>query len=289
MRLWAGTADALSRFWLHFRRALISAYRDGALGISKAAAYSALLSFFPVLGAITALLAQARAEDVSRVLANLLLGVVPPGTQELVQYSFSVRGQRPVSLLVTATLLSIWAASGLMTSLMEGFHRAYKLPGGRPFIKERLVAILLVFSAAVPAVVASALLLFGARTETAILRWTGVLWPWEELQGAVARVSAALRFLLALGTVVLVTGLLYHFGPARPRRWRGVWPGAMLATALWLLVTLVFGWYVRNIANYNVFYGSIGAVVALIVWMYLLAVIALIGCEFNAELDRSRA
>jgi membrane protein len=61
-----------------------------------------------------------------------------------------------------------------------------------------------------------------------------------------------------------------------------------LATALWWLTTTLFGFYVRNIANYNVLYGSVGAVVALLVWMYLLSIIALFGCEFNAQLDRSR-
>jgi membrane protein len=67
---------------------------------------------------------------------------------------------------------------------------------------------------------------------------------------------------------------------------RVVWPGAFLATALWLLATSAFAWYVRNIANYNVLYGSIAAVIALLVWMYLLALIALLGCEYNAVRER---
>jgi membrane protein len=65
-----------------------------------------------------------------------------------------------------------------------------------------------------------------------------------------------------------------------------VWPGAVLATALWFATTLLFAWYVRNIANYNVMYGSIAAVIALLVWMYLLALIAFIGCEFNVEWEK---
>jgi membrane protein len=80
--------------------------------------------------------------------------------------------------------------------------------------------------------------------------------------------------------------LLYHYGPNRPRRFRSVWPGAFLATILWLAATTGFAWYVGNIANYNVLYGSIGAVIALMVWLYVLALIALLGCEFNAERDR---
>ena len=66
------------------------------------------------------------------------------------------------------------------------------------------------------------------------------------------------------------------------------WPGAILATVLWLPATTGFAWYVRNITNYNVLYGSVGTGIALLVWMYLLAAIALFGCEFNAELERMR-
>ena len=83
-----------------------------------------------------------------------------------------------------------------------------------------------------------------------------------------------------------VAAALLFFGPYRPQRWRYVWPGAVLAAALWLLTTMGFGWYVRHMAHYNVMYGSVGAGIALLVWMYLLAASALIGCEFNAAYER---
>jgi membrane protein len=67
---------------------------------------------------------------------------------------------------------------------------------------------------------------------------------------------------------------------------RDVWPGAFLTTVLWLPATAGFGWYVGHIANYNVLYGSVAAGIVLLVWMYLLSVIALLGCEFNAEYER---
>jgi membrane protein len=105
-------------------------------------------------------------------------------------------------------------------------------------------------------------------------------WVWQ-------LVSRLTRYVLAFGTTVGVTTTLYYFGPYRRQRWRFVWPGAVLATVLWLLATAGFGWYVRNIARYNAMYGSVGAGIALLVWMYLIAAIALIGCEFNAEYERS--
>ena len=269
-------------------RTLIAAHEDGCFGIAKAAAFSALLSFFPVLTSVTAILVQANAESVSRVLSQFLFDVVPPGTEELVEYQFKIRGAQPVSLLVIATLLSIWAASGLMDSLMEGFQAAYRIPSGRHFLKQRGVAILLVLVAALPAIGASALVLFGDRTERAVMGGLGLLDPSGQLIGLLAWVGRLVRFSVALCSVAFVTAALYYIGPSRPQKWRSVWPGAIMATVLWLLATLAFAWYVRNLANYNLLYGSIGGVIALLVWMYLLAVIALVGCEYNAEQERMK-
>ena len=276
----------LMRFWGLLRRTAVAAYQDNCFGIAKGAAYSSLLAFFPVLASLAAILVRVRAEAVSRVLSRFLFQVIPPGTEELVQYQFTVKGQRPVWLIVVAALVSVWAASGAMMSLMEGFQAAYRLPSGRPFVKQRSMAVLLVFIAALPAVGASALILFGVWTERAVLGWLGLAPEGDEIRTGVILISRLLRYAVAFGTTVLVTGLMYYYGPNRRLTFRRVWPGAFLATALWLLTTSVFAWYVRNIANYNVVYGSIGTVIALLVWMYLMAVIALFGCEYNAESER---
>ena len=117
----------------------------------------------------------------------------------------------------------------------------------------------------------------------------GIKAPDGHLTGWAAVLSVSSRYIIAFACVVLVTGLLYYFGPYRSMKLRNVWPGAFLATALWALATTGFGWYVRNLANYNVMYGSIAAVIVMLVWMYLLAIICLFGCEFNAEMERLRA
>jgi len=272
------------RFRRHFGEACAAAYRDNCLGIAKGAAYSSLLAFFPVLTAIAAILVQANAEAVSRTLMRLLFEAVPPGAEGLLLQNFIVGGPRPVSLLVTATLLAAWAGSGVTMSLMEGFRAAYRIPEGRPMVAQRAMALFLVFMCALPAVAASAAVLFGQKTERSVLGWLGLIPAGQQLRGGVELAGQLSRFGIALATVVLVTAALYYFGPNRPRkRWSEVWPGAVVATVLWLLATSVFGWYVRNIANYNVLYGSIGAVVTFLVWTYVLAVIALVGCEFNAR------
>jgi membrane protein len=275
----------VQRFWGLFHQASIATYEDNCFGIAKGAAYSSLLAFFPVLASLAAILASVNAGAVARVFSRLLFQIIPPGTEELVRSQFTARIERSGWLILSATLLSTWAASGTMMTLMEGFQAAYRLPSGRPFLKQRGVAILLVFIGALPAVGSSVLIVFGARIEQWMLATLGLA-PEEDLRVSVVLASGMLGYVVALAATVLVTGLMYYVGPNQPMKFRSVWPGAILATVLWLLATTVFALYVRHIANYSVLYGSIGAVIALLVWMYLLAVISLFGCEYNAVRER---
>jgi membrane protein len=275
----------VQRFWGLFRQACIATYEDNVFGVAKGAAYSSLLAFFPVLASLGAILASVNAGAVARVFTRLLFQVIPPGTEELVRSRFTVRSQQSGWLILLATLLSVFAASGIMMTLMEGFQAAYRLPSGRPFVKQRGVAIVLVFIGALPAVGSSVLIVFGARIEQWMLASLGLA-PEQDLRTSVILAFGLLRYVVALGATVLVNGLMYYTGPNRPMKFSSVWPGAILATVLWGLATSVFGLYVRHIANYNVVYGSIGAVIALLVWMYVLAVISLLGCEYNAVRER---
>ncbi len=268
------------------RGCVTRAWEHNAFGVAKGATYSALLAFFPLLTATAAVLVQIRAEPVTRVLSRALSRVLPPGTEQLALDYFRVHGQRPNELLIVASVVSVWAASRVMTSLMEGFNAAYGVAVERPFLRQQAMAILLVFAAIVPALLASVVILLGARTEQMVIGWLGLVPAGQMFEDWVAWAGTASRYGIAFGTTVLVTALLYKLGPNRPQRWRWVWPGALLATLLWLAATMVFSWYVRNIADYNILYGSIGAVIALMIWMYVLAVVALLGCEFNAEYER---
>ena len=272
--------------WL-LRRSLLSAIDNGCFETAKGAAYSALLSFFPVLTSAATILVQTRAQFVSRTFEDFLSQIVPPGTEDLVVQQFRITGERPLGLLIIAGLVSLWAASGVIKSLIEGFHAAYHVPRNRGFVSHSGLAMALVLLSAVPLVAASVLIVFGGQVERAVLTWlkvdpflTPFSWFWELL-------SRLARYALAFLTPVAVTTTLYYFGPNRKQRWKYMWPGAALATVLWMLATLGFAWYVRNIARYNVMYGSVGAGIALLVWMYLISAIALFGCEFNAQYERS--
>jgi membrane protein len=272
--------------WL-LRRSLFAAFDDGCLAIAKGAAYSALLSFFPVLTSAATILVQTRAEFVSKTLEDALSQIVPPGTEDLVVQQFRVTGARPVSLLIVAGIISVWAASGVIKSLMDGFQAAYRVPRSRSFLATQGVAIALVLLSAFPLICATVLVIFGTQVESTVLHWMKVDPLLTQLSEATRLVSRGARYLVAFVTTVAVTSMLYFFGPYRRQRWRYVWPGAVLATIFWLLATAGFAWYVRNIGHYNVMYGSVGAGIALLVWMYVMAVIALIGCEFNAEYERA--
>jgi len=260
---------------------------DGCFGIAKGAAYSALLSFFPVLTSAATILVQTRADVVARGLQLFLRQVLPPGTEDLVVQRFRSAGERPLGLLIAAGLISLWAASSVIKSMIEGFQAAYRVPRNRSFFHQSGVAIALVLLAIVPLLAASLMIVFGSEVERVVLAWMRVdplLNPFAKAWQWLSRLA---RYGLAFVTTVGVTSTLYYFGPYRRQQWHFVWRGAVLATVLWLLATSGFAWYVRNIARYNAMYGSVGAGIALLVWMYLVSAIALIGCEFNAEYERS--
>jgi membrane protein len=280
--IYIADVGALTRFWSRLRAAAITTIEDGCLGTAKGAAYSSLLAFFPVLTTLAALLVQANAEAVARTIARLLSDVIPPGTEDVVRALFIVKGRRPTGLLVGAVVLAIWASSGVMMSLLEGFRAIYRIPSGRSFLKERAVALWLVLIAAIPILGASALIVFGNRARRSFIAWLGLTRDADDLRGWLQLAGQALSFAIALAAIVLVMALVYYFGPNRKQTFRGVFHGAVLATVLWLLATLAVGWYLRDITNYNVLYGGVGAGLALLVWSYVLSVITLFGCAYNA-------
>jgi membrane protein len=271
------------------RRTLLSALDDGCFGIAKGAAYSALLSFFPILTSAATILVQTRADFVARTLAQFLQQIVPPGSEDIVINQFRVKGQRPIFLLIFAGITSLWAASSVVKSLMEGFHAAYRTPRTRSFLHETALAIALVLLSLAPILGASVLILFGSEIEQAVLKALSVDPILNPLAGLWEALSRLARYLVAFAAVAGLTASLYYYGPYRKQHWSRVWPGAILATILWLVATSGIAWYFQNITNYNVLYGSIGSGIALLVWMYVLAAIAILGCEFNAEYERMLA
>ena len=275
-------ADLWSNLPFLLRRTIVSSAEDGA-------AYSSLLSFFPLLTSAAAVLVEARAEFVATQLTGFLSEILPPGTDEVVISQLQLRGNKPIGLLVVALLVALWAASSVVKSLIDGFHVAYRVPRNRNFFHSTAVAMLLVLAAAFPFLIASSLVLFGQQAESVMLSFFKVDPILNPLTDAWELLSRLARYAVALAATVCLMSILYYFGPYRRQRLRRVLPGAVLATLLWLGATTGFAWYMKNLAHYNVVYGSIGTGIALLVWMYLLCAIAIVGSEFNAEYERMLA
>jgi len=267
---------------LHFLRllrlAFWRAFQHDAFAIAKASAYSSILTFFPGLLVIGSVLATShRTEAYLREISYALGKILPAGSATALGY---LRGaERPVGLLVTASLITLWTASGVIISWMEGFRRSYELPKTWGLLKERLIAFSLVILAGIPLTCATILVAFGSRIEARILFHLD-----RELGFYILLMWAAIRWVIACLTSIAVIALIYHNAVPRTQPWHSVLPGASLATGMWFAATLMFGWYLQHYADYSVIYGSLGVGIALLVWMYMISLVILVGAEFNAML-----
>ena len=272
-------APALGRFWRLFRLSIWRAFEHDAFGIAKASAYSSIFTFFPALLVLGSVMATInRGEVYLREISYALGTILPAGSSTALSY---LRGSadRPVGLLVSTSLLTIWSASGVIISWMDGFRRAYQLPKTWGLVQERLIAISLVFMAGLPLSFATILVAFGSRIEMRILFLLG-----HEFGPLILLLWGAIRWTIAILTSIAVIQLIYHNAVPRTQPWHSVLPGAVLSTAMWLLSSALFGWYLQHYTDYSVIYGSLGVGIALLVWMYLISLVVLIGAEFNAML-----
>jgi membrane protein len=210
--------------------------------------------------------------------------ILPADSMSLLQSAMQARRFHSAQLIFSAASLSVFAGLGLMLTLMEGFRRAYRQPRDNwGFWQRRFRALLLVPIVLVPLSLATLVLVFGRQIEAWMINNAG-----HELRHFVLFVWRMARWALALMTAVSVLGALYHFGTRRKEHWAWVGPGALAATLLWFPATLAFGWYVTRIADYTMFYGSFGAGIATLVWLYITSFSALLGAELNGVLFRER-
>ncbi|MGC2620084.1 MAG: YihY/virulence factor BrkB family protein [Acidobacteriaceae bacterium] len=282
------------RFVQPLRKAVWSSFGHGAFSMAKAAAYSAILSIFPALLVVTTLFATIPAgDDLRGVIRAALTQVLPQDTMQLVQSYFIYNHARSIRIVTGSTFVSLFAAMGVLLSLMEGFRRAYRLPRDAwGFWRERIAALVLVPGTMVPMAVATLFLAFGHNIE----RWM-IDNADHELQFYVIVMWRLIRWAVALGASVFALALIYHYGVPRHKRpvgsgkiayvrgrWRETMPGAIIATACWFIATIVYGFYLTRFADYSIVYGSLGAGIATLVWLYMVSLSVLIGAEFNAQL-----
>ena len=267
------------RFLRLLRLAFWRSFQHDAFSIAKASAYSSILTFFPALLVVGSLLATWRkGAPYMREISYALSRILPAGGGAAMNF---LRGaaQRPVGLLITASLLTLWTASGVMISWMDGFRRCYELPKTWGLVQERLIAFMLVIFALVPMTFSTLLVALGSKIETRILSYID-----PDFSVYILLMWGAGRWTIATLTSISVIALIYHHAVPRTQPWHSVIPGATLATFVWFAVTVGFRSYLQNFGDFNNVYGSLGVAMALLVWMYLVSLVVLVRAEFNALL-----
>jgi membrane protein len=261
------------------RLAFWRAFVHDAFATAKASAYSSILTFFPVLLIIGSGLANWRkGAPYLREITYALGSILPAGGTTALSY-LKGAAQHPVGLLTTTSVITLWTASGVMISWMEGFRRCYELPKTWGLVQERLIAFLLVVFALVPMTFATLLVAVGSKFETRLLSFID-----PDFSIYVLLLWGAIRWLIATLTSIAVIALIYHHAVPRTQPWHSVMPGAMLATILWFSTTVGFRAYLQHFGDFATIYGSLGVAMALLVWMYLISLVVLVGAEFNALL-----
>lgn len=267
------------RFLRLLRLSLWRAFVHDAFATAKASAYSSILTFFPVLLIVGSGLATWRkGAPYLREITYALGSILPAGGNTALSYMKGA-AQHPVGLLTTTSVVTLWTASGVMISWMEGFRRCYELPKTWGLVKERLIAFLLVVFALIPMTFATLLVAVGSKFETRLLPYLD-----PDFSGYVLLLWGSIRWLIATLTSISVIALIYHNAVPRTQPWHSVMPGSMLATVLWFSVTVGFRAYLQHFGNFASIYGSLGVAIALLVWMYLISLVVLVGAEFNALL-----
>jgi membrane protein len=267
---------------MHFtrvRRAFWQAFQHGQFSAAKGAAYSSILTLFPAFLVVTSVLeASHQTEGFLQQISAAVGWVLPPGSRSAALSFFQTKQHHATRIIYSASSVTLLAASGVMISWMDGFRKAYGMANTWGFWRERAIALYLVLLALIPLGFATILVAFGsevenwAQSETMHLFKPLVLLVWD-----------GMRWAIGLLTAIAVMALVYHHGLPKTQSWRRVLPGATFAAVLWFPASMLFGWYVRDYATYNVVYGSLSAAIALLVWLYIVSVIVLLGAEMNAQ------
>lgn len=271
----------LAGLWQVAKRVRSETGRDNLSLLAAGVAFYFLLSVFPALIAVVNLYGLASdPEQIYRQIRELS-AVLPPGAVELIdeQAREIVGGDSKAGLgigFVASILGVLWSASAGTLGLIHAVNAAYDEDENRSFVKVRGLALAFTLGAIVFVLFAVGLVAVAPQA----LRHVG-------LGGEARTVIEVLRWPVLAAAMLSGLALVYRYAPARQSAgWRWVSWGSILATALWLGASALFSWYVSSFGRFNEVYGSLGAVIALLVWFFLTAYIVLLGAEVNAELER---
>jgi membrane protein len=263
-------------------RTYLEVTRDRLNAVAGSVTFYTLLAIFPALGVFVSL--YGIVADVSLVESQLndLAGVIPQDVLSLVgEQMLRLATQRPANLsaaFMISLLLSVWSANAGMKALFDGLNIAYDEVEKRNYFLRSALTYVFTFAALCFLIVVTAILVAAPIWFRAVGLEEAGLW-WIPLRWLVLAMVAAAAF-----------SFVYRFGPSRTRaQWRWVTVGGASAAVLWLGGSLVYSWYVNTVANFDVTYGSLGAVIGFMLWMYVSVMVVLIGAEFNAEIEHQTA
>lgn len=229
-------------------------------------AYYFFLAIFPALIAVVGIMGLAEMDTTG--LTSSIESTLPGDSGEAITEAFQQADQPSQATSRTAAILGVaialWSASSGMVGLQSGLNIAYDVPQDRKFIGKRLVALMLILTAAVLGGVPSPFFTFGESTLFTVVGWG-----------------------LTIAAVVFLFSIFYYVGPNRDSpRWQWVSVGGLVGAVMWISVSLVFGFYVNTYSNYSKTYGSLAGVIVLVLWLYLSSLAVLVGGELNSELER---
>ena len=251
------------------------------MGLAAQLSYYFFLALFPALLFLLAVASFFPLTNVTDDVARALGPFVSPQVLTLIQEQMArLANNENGGLLTFGVAGALWSSSAAIVSIVGALNRAYDITEGRPWWKVRLLAIGLTLGVALFFLVALSLVLVGPTVATWLGDRTGFgapfEWAWLILQWPLVFV------LVATGI-----GLIYYYGPDADQDWVWITPGAIAATVLWLLISLLFKLYVANFTDYEGSYGTVGAVIVVLLWFYVSGIAILTGAELNAEIEHA--
>ncbi len=250
---------------------------------AAAVAYNFTLAIFPTIIFLFSLIPYIPVENLDKSIIGLLAQVMPEGIFKEAQNTITDILSKPRGgILSFGFIFALYASTSGMMALMTSFNMTNKTAERRGFIKARLMAIMLNFMLTFVLILAIVVLI-GGRLAVDFLSDKGIL-----TRDITFYFLQFLTYFVIFLVFFITISVIYYIAPAIQKRWKFINPGSITASILTILITNLFSYYLSNFASYNRLYGAIGTFIALMVWLYLIALILILGFEINASIDESK-